>query len=177
MADGSLLGCPHCGKPIAFAQELAGRLAACPHCRGPFTMPTSPPVSTPQPALQVSAPMQQTLPRRKPVPNLGFNPDDAPAGYKPGERQGKEKFCYPNAEATSLIACISGIVFTLMFCGFLVIAFIVPTFQLPGMRAFFEAFIASIALLAMLIGGIAGSLLLRNVVLVMVDAARKLGAK
>jgi hypothetical protein len=118
--------------------------------------------------------MQQPPPQRKPAPILDFNPDEAPARYKPGERVGKEKFCYPNAEAASLIACIGGIVFTLMFCAFLAIAFIVPTFQLPGTRAFIEAFVASIAVLAMLIGGIAGSLLLRHLVLVIVDGARKL---
>lgn len=171
MADGPLLGCPHCGKPIAFAQELAGRLAACPHCRGPFTMPASPPA--PSPAPPVSAPVQQPPPQRKPAPSLGFNPDDAPSTYKPGERQGKEKYCYPNAEIASLIVCISGIVFTLMFAGFLVLTFIVPTFQLPGLRAFFIAFVAAVAVFAMVVGGIAGSLLLRHLVLVIVDAARK----
>lgn len=171
MADGSLLGCPHCGKPIAFAQELAGRLAACPHCRGPFTMPNAPPGSAAPP---VSAQVQQPPPQRKPTPSLGFNPDEAPPTYQPGERQGKEKYCYPNAEFASLIVCISGIVFTLMFSGFLLLTFIVPTFQLPGSRAFSVAFVASIGVLAILIGGIAGSLLLRHLVLVIVDAARKL---
>jgi hypothetical protein len=172
MADGPLLGCPHCGKPIAFAQELAGRTAACPHCRGPFTMPAAPPQPAAHPP-QLPAPTQQPAPpQRKPTPSLGFNPDEAPSTYRPGERHGQEKFCYPNAETTSLIVCISGIVFTLMLAGFLTLAFIVPTFQIPGTRAFFEAFIASIGVLAILVGGIAGSLLFRHLVLVVVDSAR-----
>ncbi len=170
MADGALLGCPHCGKPIAFAQELAGRLAACPHCRGPFQMPTSPPASVQPPVQQV--PVQTAAPTRKPPPNLDFDLDRMPPEPKPGERRGKEPLFYPNAEKASLLVCVCGIVVTLMLSGILILDFIVPLFQLPGMRTFFTGFLGSIGVLALLVGGIAGSLLLRHLVLVFVDSAR-----
>ena len=167
MADGALLGCPHCGKPISFAQELAGKLAACPHCRGPFQMPASSLASTPHLSPPGPASMQS---QRKVASNLGFDPDEPPA---PPIRQGKELPSYASAESVSVLVCICGIVFSLMVGVILVLNFIVPTFQLPGTRTFFTAFLGSIAVLAMLVGGITGSLLLRHLVLVFVDAARK----
>ena len=168
MANGTLLGCPHCGKPIAFAAELAGKLAACPHCRGPFQMPAAPPVA-PQPAAPPQP--QPQPPVRKAAPNLGFDPNE-PAEPKPGERRGKEPLCYPRAESVSLLVCISGIVFTLMVVGILIIDVIVPQFRLPGTREFFSAFMGSVGVLTMLIGGCGVSLLTRHLVLVVVDAAR-----
>lgn len=167
MADGALLGCPHCGKPIAFAQELAGKLAACPHCRGPFQMPASSPASAPPTPAHTSGSMQS---QRRVASNLGFDPDEPPALPI---RQGKEPPSYASAESVSLLVCICGIVFSLMVGVILVLNFIVPTFQLPGTRTFFTAFLGSIAVLAMLVGGITVSLLLRHLVQVLVDAARK----
>lgn len=175
MADAALLGCPHCGKPIAFAQELAGRLAACPHCRGPFQMPDAPPQPVPKPAPKFTSETQP--PPRKPPANLGFDPDDAPTRYQPGDRRGKEPLCYPHAESISLIVCICGIIGTLMLVGMMILDVVVPMFQMPGTRTFFTAFMGAIGVLAFLVGGIAGSLLLRHLVLVVVDAARGVRGK
>jgi hypothetical protein len=39
---GTLLGCPHCGRPVGSAPHVVGRAVGCPYCRRPFQMPGQP---------------------------------------------------------------------------------------------------------------------------------------
>src|SRR5580658_3819973 len=98
MADAPLLGCPHCGKPIAFAAELAGKLASCPHCRGPFQMPATPP-GPPRPPAAPPTPASS----KRAAPDLAFD-QDAPLTHATGPRHDrKEPFYLAAAEQGSLI--------------------------------------------------------------------------
>ena len=38
----TLLGCPHCRKPIGSVPRIAGQPVSCPYCRRPFQMPGLP---------------------------------------------------------------------------------------------------------------------------------------
>ena len=70
----TLLGCPHCGKPVGFAPSMAGQVVACPHCRGQFQMPDRPPANQPPPV------PRGARPTRAEDGSLSFGDEDPGAG-------------------------------------------------------------------------------------------------
>lgn len=153
MADASLLACPHCGKPIAFAAELAGKLAACPHCQGPFTMPATPP-PPPKPA---------TPPAKRPNATLRFD-TDVPLTHTTGPRYEREPDCFGSAEKGSLVFAVCGTIFAVVSGTSLFWLHAMELFPQPGVRAFVLAMLWTLAAIAVFIGGIAASWTVRHLV-------------
>jgi hypothetical protein len=53
----TLLGCPHCRKPIGSVPRIAGQPVSCPYCRRPFQMPGLPePPAKALPKVKVDVP-------------------------------------------------------------------------------------------------------------------------
>src|SRR6476619_5698027 len=97
-----LLGCPHCGKPVGFAPNMAGQVVACPHCRGQFQMPDRPPAN--QPPL---SPPRGPRPTRADEGSLAFGDEDIGADGS-GPRVKAELDSYRAASFLSTILAIGG---------------------------------------------------------------------
>jgi len=53
----TMLGCPHCRKPIGSTPRIAGQPVSCPYCRRPFQMPGLPePPAKAVPKVKVDVP-------------------------------------------------------------------------------------------------------------------------
>ena len=168
MSEQLLLGCPHCGKPIAYAAQLAGKQAACPHCRGPFTMPPTPPL----PAAPAVAHPPPPASKKRTTAELTFEPD-APLNLVSPRPDRHEPNCYKNAEKWSAVAAICGCLLAVILGATIVIEVVLTLFQQPGVKSFVLAMVWILGALTTAVGGCAGSLMVRSAVLVMVDAARR----
>src|SRR5687767_15138533 len=116
----TLLGCPHCGKPVGFAAAMAGQVVACPHCRGQFQMPDRPPASPPPPMPRGRAP-------RADDGSLTFGDDDPSAGGAP--RLKAELDSYRAAVTLATIIALGGSVLFLAGALLAVLTVIVPRWK------------------------------------------------
>jgi hypothetical protein len=165
MPDLPLLGCPHCGKPVAFAAELAGKLASCPHCRGAFQMPPTPPAPPKPPAPPSAAPKRGSA-------ELAFD-SDLPLTHSPGARRdGKEPSYLGSAEHGSLVIAVCGTILAIVLAAIIFVDFALARFQMPGVQPFVLAILGSLGAFMVAVVGIAGSWLIRHVVLMLVENAR-----
>ncbi len=168
MNDAPLLGCPHCGKPLSFAAELAGRTVACPHCRGPFQMPPAPPAPR-------SAPPAPG--KRVPSQDFGFVDDgvqtSAGSAKPPEFHPDREPPYYQFLEHLTIAfvyVSIVGVIFgTLSF----MILVVPDLFRTDQTRGGVIAIVLGIFLAAL---GVLIPLMLRGAILTLVDGARNLRA-
>lgn len=169
-----LLGCPHCGKPVGFAPNMAGQVVACPHCRGPFQMPDRPP------APASAAPPPGPAPR-KPGPaapddvSLSFDGGGGPAGGPPVKA---ELDSYRAAVTLANVFALFGTGAVLILLGLVIYAFVLPVFRggddHPGRTGLGLLWLVSALVFAGL--GVVGLFLVRACVLVGVDAGRAMRA-
>ena len=171
----TLLGCPHCGKPVGYAATMAGQVVACPHCRGPFQMPDRPPASQSPQQAPPPAP-----PRGRPThltddPGLAFG--NEPAGSGTSVRA--ELDSYRAADFLSTVFALLGSLGVLLVLGLTIYTFVLPIFRggddRPGQVGPGLLWLVSSFLFAGLV--IVGLFMIRACVLVMVDAARTLRAR
>ena len=168
MNDAPLLGCPHCGKPLAFATELAGKTVACPHCRKPFQMPAAPPAPRSTPPAPA---------RRSPPQDFGFVEEgvhsDAGSAKPPEFHPDREPPYYQFLEQLTVAfvyVMIVGVIFGL--ATFMVL--VVPDyFRTDMVRGGVIAIVLGLFLGAL---GVLTPLMLRAAILTMIDAARHLRA-
>jgi hypothetical protein len=162
----ALLGCPHCNKPVGFAQSMAGQVVACPHCQGPFQMPDRPP----------SVPEKPRAAPRSAEPELQFEEDRKPGA--PATTVRAELDSYRAAATLATVFALLGSAGVLVG---LVVAIV--TIIVPHWRGESGAFLASaqgflwllVAFLFAALGFVA-LFMIRAAVLVGVDAARTLRA-
>lgn len=166
MPDLPLLGCPHCGKPVAFAPDLAGKLASCPHCRGAFQMPSTPPT----PSKPLASPATPA-PKRSGA-ELAFDPDAPLSPSASGQRHRNEPTYYGNAVQMSLVAAVTGTILALALGAIIFMEFALTRFPQPGVQTFILAILWSLAAVMVAVGGIAAAWLVRHLVLVFVEYAR-----
>src|SRR5262249_21690231 len=74
------LACPACGRPLEFADDLAGSETACYACRNPLTVPAAP-KPPPLPAINPDHP-----PAPPPFPTYGSWRYERPCDYSPPRR-------------------------------------------------------------------------------------------
>jgi hypothetical protein len=66
----TMLGCPHCRKPIGSVPRIAGQPVSCPYCRRPFQMPGAPaPPAKAVPQLRVEAQPPEKV-KSEPAPTV-----------------------------------------------------------------------------------------------------------
>lgn len=163
----TLLGCPHCGKPVGFAPSMAGQVVACPHCRGQFQMPDKPPGNPP--------PVPRSKATRPDDGSLSFGDEDPSAPTGPRVRA--ELDSYRAAGTLATIVALGGSVLFLAGAILAVLTVIVPLWR--GESPFLSQaqgllWIVVVFLFAFL--GIATLFCGRACVLIGVDAARTLRA-
>ena len=161
----TLLGCPHCGKPVGFTAAMAGQVVACPHCRGQFQMPDRPPATPPAP------------PRRRPRADegsLAFDDEHGPADRDSSVKA--ELGSYRAAATLATILAIGGSVVCLLGAILAVVTVVLPLWKAESGVSFSPAqgLIWIVVVFAFAFLGIAGLFLVRACVLVGVDAARTL---
>jgi hypothetical protein len=169
MSDASLLGCPHCAKPISFMASLAGRTVACPHCRGPFQMPGAPPAPRSAPQAPV---------RREQPDEFGFVEEEGvqtsagsarPPEFHPDREPPFYAFLEQLSTAFVYVSIVGAIFGTLSF-----MILVVPDFfRTDQMRAGIIAVVFGIFAAAL---GVLIPLMLRTGLLVLLDSARHLRA-
>jgi len=170
----TLLGCPHCGKPVGYAASMAGQVVACPHCRGPFQMPDRPPASQPP---------QQILPPPSPPPRTrtahltddpGLEFGNEPAGSGPSVRA--ELDSYRSADFLATVFALLGSLGVLIVLGLTIYTFVLPVFRggddrpgqvVPGLLWLISSFVFAALF-------IVGLFMIRACVLVGLDVARSL---
>jgi hypothetical protein len=162
----ALLGCPHCSKPVGFAQSMAGQVVACPHCQGPFQMPDRPP----------SVPEKPRAAPRSPEPELQFEEERDPSA--PTTTARAELDSYRAAATLATVFALLGSVGVLAGLAVVIVTIIVPHWRgevggflssVQGLLWLVVAFLfAAIAFVALF--------MIRAAVLVGVDAARILRA-
>jgi hypothetical protein len=172
----TLLGCPHCAKPVRYAAAMAGQVVACPHCRGPFQMPDRPPASQPtQQAAPPPPPPGPSRPRQTHLtddPGLAFG--DEPAASGASVRA--ELDSYRSADFLATVFALLGSLGVLIVLGLTIYTFVLPVFRggddrpgqvVPGLLWLVSSFVFAGLF-------IVGLFMIRACVLVGVDAARTL---
>jgi hypothetical protein len=102
---------------------------------------------------------------------LAFDPDQ-PLTHATGQRRDRyEPTFFSSAEQGSLIVAVCGTVLAVAI-GVTVLILAIEIFQLPGGRSFVLGMLMSLGAVAVLVGGIAGSWMLRHVVLAIMDYLR-----
>lgn len=172
----TLLGCPHCAKPVGYAASMAGQVVACPHCRGPFQMPDRPPVSQPQ-HQPPAPPSPPAPPRGRPThltddPGLAFG--NEPAGS--GSNVRAELESYRSAEFLATVAALLGSLGVVVGLGLTIYTFVLPVFRgtddrpgqvVPGLLWLVSSFVFAALF-------VVGLFMIRACVLVGLDVARSL---
>lgn len=169
----TLLGCPHCGKPVGYAATMAGQVVACPHCRGPFQMPDRPPAN--QPAHQAaSSPPPPRIRQTHLTDDPGLAFGNEPSASGPSVRA--ELDSYRAADFLATVFALLGSLGVLIVLGLTIYTFVLPVFRggddkpgqvVPGLLWLVSSFVFAGLF-------IVGLFMMRACVLVGVDAARTL---
>jgi hypothetical protein len=155
----TMLGCPHCRKPIGSVPRIAGQPVSCPYCRRPFQMPGQPEGVKPVPKLKEEGP---AIPKEttKPTPKV------------PKVRVALDPYQAANLLATRFV--FFGSVAILLVGALVSIEVVVPLFSPTNDRPadVVTGVVGSLLLVACSAVGISALLLIRSLIRVGVETAR-----
>jgi len=156
----TMLGCPHCRKPIGSVPRIAGQPVSCPYCRRPFQMPGMP-ESPAKPAPRVK---EEAPPTQKDKPE--------PTPSEPKVRVVMDSYRVANVLANRFVVLGSAAI--LLAAGLVALEVVVPLFSPTNNRPadFGVGIVGSLLVVACSTVGITTLLLLRALIRVGVDTAR-----
>lgn len=156
----TMLGCPHCRKPIGSVPRIAGRPVSCPYCRRPFQMPGAPDLPTkPVPKVNAEVPSTEKV-------------ETELAPSVPKVREPLDPYQSANMFANRLV--VFGVAVILLAGMLIAFTTVVPLFSATNDRPaeIVTGLLGSLLLVASAAVGITAILLLRALIRVGVETAR-----